>query len=107
MTIYEYTTLSPEASAVQSAIQRIDEFCKEWDANIRILSDPAIDPNTGKFHIAVKVGELVMLNSPSPVDAKEILTLTSCGKRCFIGRANALNAPLRDLFTLVGRPRVS
>jgi len=59
--------LSPEASAVQSAIQRIDEFCKEWDANSRIMSDPAIDPNTGKFHVAVKVGELVMLNSPSPV----------------------------------------
>jgi hypothetical protein len=33
--------LSPEASAVQDAIQRITEFCKEWDANCKILVNPA------------------------------------------------------------------
>jgi hypothetical protein len=68
--------LSPEASAVQDAIQRITEFCREWDANCKILVDPALDQNSGTFHIAVKVGNATMLNSPSPVRASEILALT-------------------------------
>lgn len=69
--------LSPEASAVQAAIQRITALCKEWDAKCNILTDPKIDPNSGRFHIAVKVGEFTILNSPSPVDASEIIGLTS------------------------------
>lgn len=69
--------LSPEASAVQTAIQRITVLCEEWEANCNILTDPKIDPNSGKFHIAVKVSEFTMLNSPSPVDASEIIALTT------------------------------
>jgi len=38
--------LSPEASAVQSAIQRIDEFCKEWDANSRSQGLPLLSSLT-------------------------------------------------------------
>jgi hypothetical protein len=68
--------LQLEASAVRSAIQRITGFCREWDSNCRVLIDPAIDENSGTFHIAVKVGSATMLNSPSPVRATEILALT-------------------------------
>ena len=68
--------LSPEAAAVQDAVQRITKFCEAWDANCKILTNPAIDRNSGKFHIAVKIGSAVMLNSPSPVQASEILALT-------------------------------
>lgn len=68
--------LSPEASAVQGAIQRITKLCKEWDAHCKILIDPAIDQNNGTFHIAMKVGEFTMLNSPSPLRAGEILAMT-------------------------------
>jgi hypothetical protein len=67
------TSLSPEALAVKAAVQRITGFCKEWNADSRILTDPLIDPNTGKFHFAVKVGGNTELHSPSPVDAAEIL----------------------------------
>jgi hypothetical protein len=68
--------LSPEASAVRDAIQRITKFCKEWDVNCKILTDPAISENSGTFHIAVKIGESVMLNSPSHVRASGILAMT-------------------------------
>src|ERR1700683_2645929 len=65
-----------EASAVQTAIQRIRECCKQGGANCRILFEPAVDENSGMFHIAVKIGSAVWLNSPSPVRASEILALT-------------------------------
>jgi hypothetical protein len=68
--------LSPEASAVQDAIQRITELCKAWDATCRILTDPAIDAKSGMFHFAVKIGDLTMLNSPSPLRAAEILAMS-------------------------------
>jgi hypothetical protein len=70
------TELRSDASAVQSAIRRIRECCKQWDANCRILIDPAVDENSGTFHIAVKIGSAVWLNSPTPVQASEILALT-------------------------------
>ena len=69
--------LRQEATAVESAILRIAEFCKEWDGNSKILIDPAINQNSGTFHFALKVGGAIMLNSPSPVQASEILAMTS------------------------------
>ncbi len=68
--------LSSEATAVRDAVKRITEFCREWYGNCKILTDEAIDPNSGTFHIAVKIGEAVMLNGPSPVRASQILALS-------------------------------
>ena len=57
-------------------VKRITKFCGEWDTNCKIVTHEAIDPNSGTFHFAAKVGEVVMLNSPSPVRANKILALT-------------------------------
>jgi hypothetical protein len=74
------------------------ESSSAWDTGCNILTDTTIDPNSGRFHIAVKVGESTMLNSLSPVDASETICLTSdqLWEDCFISAANALSALLLD-----------
>ncbi len=89
--------LNPEASAVQIAIQRITVLCKEWDADCNILINPAIDPTSGKFHVAVKVGEFTMLNSPSPTVKK-----TSSSDRWAGREVIVVGCPAGYRITLIG-----